>query len=107
MADHTLFVGLDVHKRTIAVATAPDTAGKSCTYYGTVANTPDALAAAVQEAGDRRHAAGERAMLKRARDRQAGCRQTFEMETPFVSRPHLGYPNDFSNLGRDCKTTIH
>jgi hypothetical protein len=43
MADHTLFVGLDVHKRTIAVATAPDTAGTSCTYYGTIANTPDAL----------------------------------------------------------------
>jgi hypothetical protein len=42
-ADHTLFVGLDVHKRTIAVATAPATAGTSCTYYGTVANTSDAL----------------------------------------------------------------
>jgi hypothetical protein len=43
MADHALFVGLDVHKRTIAVAMAPDTAGRSCTYYGTIANTPDAL----------------------------------------------------------------
>jgi transposase len=43
MADHTLFVGLDVHKRTIAVATAPDVAGTSCTFYGTIANTPDAL----------------------------------------------------------------
>jgi len=43
MADHTLFVGLDVHKRTIAVATAPDTAGTPCVYYGTIANTPDAL----------------------------------------------------------------
>lgn len=43
MADHTLFVGLDVHKRTIAVATAADTPGASCTYYGTITNTPDAL----------------------------------------------------------------
>ena len=43
MADPTLFVGLDVHKRTIAVAVAPDTPGSSCTYYGTIANTPDAL----------------------------------------------------------------
>lgn len=43
MADHTLFVGLDVHKRTIAVATAPGKAGASCSYHGTIANTPDAL----------------------------------------------------------------
>lgn len=43
MATPTLFVGLDVHKRTIAVATAPDQPGASCTYYGTIANTPDAL----------------------------------------------------------------
>jgi transposase len=43
MAEHTLFVGLDVHKRTIAVATAPDVAGTLCTFYGTIANTPDAL----------------------------------------------------------------
>ena len=43
IGDHTLFVGLHVDKRTIAVATAPDTAGTSCTYYGKIANTPDAL----------------------------------------------------------------
>jgi hypothetical protein len=50
MADHTLFVGLDVHTRTIAVATAPDVAGTSCTFYGTIANTPDVPTPAVQEA---------------------------------------------------------
>jgi len=43
MSDTTIFVGLDVHKQTIAVAIAPSSPGAACTYYGTIANTPDAL----------------------------------------------------------------
>jgi hypothetical protein len=33
----------------------------------------------------------------RARGQRAGCRQPFEMEPTFVSRPNLGQPNGFSN----------
>jgi len=43
MADPTIYVGLDVHKQTIAVAMAPATAGAACSYYGAIANTPEAL----------------------------------------------------------------
>ena len=43
MADIPLFVGLDVHKKTIAVALADGTAGAAVRFYGTIANTPDAV----------------------------------------------------------------
>ena len=43
MADITLFVGLDVHKKTIAVALADGTASADVRFYGTIANTPDAV----------------------------------------------------------------
>jgi transposase len=43
MTDLTLFVGLDVHKKTIAVAMVEGTAGANVRFYGTIANTPDAL----------------------------------------------------------------
>ena len=40
MTDVTLFVGLDVHKKTIAVALVDGTAGADVRFYGTIANTP-------------------------------------------------------------------
>jgi transposase len=43
MTDVTLFVGLDVHKKTIAVALVDGTAGADVRFYGTIANTPDSL----------------------------------------------------------------
>lgn len=43
MVEHTLFLGLDVHKRTISVATVEDTAGAEVRFYGTIENTADAL----------------------------------------------------------------
>ena len=43
MTDNTLFVGLDVHKKTIAVAVAEATAGAEVRFFGTIANTPDSL----------------------------------------------------------------
>ncbi len=43
MADDILFVGLDVHKKTISVATVLEKPGESCRYYGSIPNTPDSL----------------------------------------------------------------
>ena len=43
MAAAILFVGLDVHKKTISVATVLEKPGESCRYYGSVPNTADAL----------------------------------------------------------------
>ena len=43
MTDLTLFVGLDVHKKTISVAMVEATAGAEVRFYGTIANTPDAI----------------------------------------------------------------
>jgi hypothetical protein len=43
MADDILFVGLDVHKKSISVATMLDKPGEACRYYGSIPNTPDAL----------------------------------------------------------------
>ena len=38
MTDLTLFIGLDVHKKTISVATVEGSAGAAVRFYGTVAN---------------------------------------------------------------------
>src|SRR4051795_1698160 len=43
MTDLTLFVGLDVHKKTISVAMVEAPAGAEVRFYGTIANTPDAI----------------------------------------------------------------
>jgi hypothetical protein len=39
MTDFTLFVGLDVHKKTISVAMVEAAAGAAVRFYGTIANT--------------------------------------------------------------------
>lgn len=39
----TIFVGLDVHKKTIAVATVAADASASVQFYGTIPNTPEAI----------------------------------------------------------------
>jgi hypothetical protein len=43
MTDLTLFIGLDVHKKTISVAVVEESAGAAVRFYGTLANTPDTL----------------------------------------------------------------
>ena len=43
MTDLTLFVGLDVHKKTISVAPVGAAASATVRFYGTIANTPDTL----------------------------------------------------------------
>jgi hypothetical protein len=40
MTDLMLFVGLDVHKKTISVAVVEAAAGAVVRFYGTIANTP-------------------------------------------------------------------
>jgi transposase len=45
MADLTLFVGLDVHKKTISVAMVEAAAGAEVRFFGTIAHTPDTLRA--------------------------------------------------------------
>jgi len=42
MADASLFVGLDVHKKTLSVATVLEQRGEACRFYGSTPNTPDA-----------------------------------------------------------------
>ena len=43
MTDLTLFIGLDVHKKTISVALVDAAASATVRFYGTIANTPDTL----------------------------------------------------------------
>lgn len=43
MTETTIFVGLDVHKKTIAVATVEGRASAEVRFYGTIANTPEAI----------------------------------------------------------------
>lgn len=45
MTDFTLFVGLDVHKKTISVAMVEAAAGAAVRFYGTITNTPDSVRA--------------------------------------------------------------
>lgn len=39
----TKFIGLDVHKDTLAVAVADDSGEREVRFHGTIPNTPDAL----------------------------------------------------------------
>ena len=41
--DTTVFVGLDVHKKTIAVATVEGQASADVRFFGTIANTSGAI----------------------------------------------------------------
>ncbi|MEW5963241.1 MAG: hypothetical protein AB1749_06715 [Pseudomonadota bacterium] len=41
--DTTIFVGLDVHKKTIAVATVEARVSADVRFYGTIPNTPEAI----------------------------------------------------------------
>ena len=50
--EHTLFLGLDVHKKTISVATVEGRASADVRFYGTIANTPVAIRS-LQEARQR------------------------------------------------------
>lgn len=62
MVEHTLFLGLDVHKKTISVATVEDRAGAEVRFYGTMENTPDALrklSKKLSQAGQHLHACYE------------------------------------------------
>ena len=62
MVEHTLFLGLDVHKKTISVATVEDRAGAEVRFYGTIENTPDALrklSKKLSQAGQHLHACYE------------------------------------------------
>jgi len=43
VTENTLFVGLDVHKKTISVAIVEGSGGATVRFYGTIENTPDAL----------------------------------------------------------------
>ena len=57
MTDLTLFVGLDVHKKTISVALVDATAGAEVRFYGTIANDAGCAAQPLQEAVEGRTAA--------------------------------------------------
>jgi transposase len=43
MEQLTKFIGLDVHKDTIAVAVAEDGADRTVRFFGTIPNTPEAV----------------------------------------------------------------
>ena len=43
MAENTLFLGLDVHKKTISAAIVESSAGAEVRFYGTIANSPDSI----------------------------------------------------------------
>ena len=51
MNDITMFVGLDVHKKTIAVATVEGRASADVRFYGTIANTPVAIRSLLRKLG--------------------------------------------------------
>ena len=54
MEETTAFIGLDVHKATIAVAIAEGGLRDAAVFFGTIANTPDALAKLATKLG-RKH----------------------------------------------------
>jgi len=43
VTENTLFVGLDVHKKTVSVAIVDGSARSEVRFYGTIENTPDAI----------------------------------------------------------------
>lgn len=51
MTETTIFVGLDVHKKTIAVATVAAQASASVQFFGTIANTPEAIRSMLRKLG--------------------------------------------------------
>jgi len=51
MSDTTIFVGLDVHKKTIAVATVEGRASAGVRFYGTIENTPVAIRSLLRKLG--------------------------------------------------------
>ena len=51
MLETTIFVGLDVHKKTIAVATVTAQASASVQFFGTIANTPEAIRSMLRKLG--------------------------------------------------------
>ena len=58
MTDLTLFVGLDVHKKTISVAMVEGAAGAAVRFYGTIANTLEtvrSLCRKLSKDGQQRH----------------------------------------------------
>jgi transposase len=48
MTDLTLFVGLDVHKKTISVALVDAAAKADVRFYGTIANEPEGLSLCIR-----------------------------------------------------------
>ena len=51
MTETTIFVGLDVHKKTIAVATVEGRASADVRFDGTIANTPEAIRSLLRKLG--------------------------------------------------------
>lgn len=51
MEEITTFVGMDVHKKTIAVATVEGRASADVRFFGTIANTPEAIRSMLRKLG--------------------------------------------------------
>jgi hypothetical protein len=51
MTETINFVGLDVHKKTIAVATVEGLASADVRFFGTIANTPEAIRSLLRKLG--------------------------------------------------------
>jgi len=51
MSARKKFIGLDVHQETLATAVADDGVDREVRYFGTIANRPEALHAALKTIG--------------------------------------------------------